>query len=329
MITTLLYSNEIHASPDTPAHVRIDIVNSGSTVARPQLDVIGLPEGWVAPIEPIPELPPNQSWRGEISFTIPVAASHGRHLAMGRLVDTATGETCGTNQITLTILPLEGVDVALAPGVVRGRVRAKTNIVVTNRSSKHVSLHLDGAAESLRLRCRPKHLDVAPGDVKTAKLRVRAKPRLIDANRYPLSVTARGSQLPIRATGSFDHRPVIGSVARTTTAVVFLLALAVGGFLAALRLLAADDDAPASTDSIDITASDATDSADSSGTTTSSGSEDGTTAGNSATTDDNDASEMRLDQEGTVKLGGSDDDLNAGVTVRLRRISLDLSLIHI
>ncbi len=319
MITTLFYSNEIHASPDTPAHVRIDIVNSGSTVASPQLDVIGLPEGWVAPIEPIPELPPNQSWRGEISFTIPVAASHGRHLAMVRLVDTATGETCGTNQITLTILPLEGVDVALAPGVVRGRVRAKTNIVVTNRSSKHVSLHLDGAAESLRLRCRPKHLDVAPGDIKTAKLRVRAKPRLIDANRYPLSVTARGSQLPIRATGSFDHRPMIGSVAKTTTAVVFLLALAVGGFLAALRLLAADDDAPASTDSIDITASDATDSADSSGTTTSSGSEDGTTA----TTDDNDASEMRLDQEGTVKLGGSDDDLNAGVTVRLRRISLD------
>ena len=177
MITTLFYSNEIHASPDTPAHVRIDIVNSGSTVASPQLDVIGLPEGWVAPIEPIPELPPNQSWRGEISFTIPVAASHGRHLAMVRLVDTATGETCGTNQITLTILPLEGVDVALAPGVVRGRVMAKTNIVVTNRSSKHVSLHLDGAAESLRLRCRPKHLDVAPGDVKTAKLRVRAKPR--------------------------------------------------------------------------------------------------------------------------------------------------------
>ena len=48
MITTLFYSNEIHASPDTPAHVRIDIVNSGSTVARPQLDVIGLPEGWMA-----------------------------------------------------------------------------------------------------------------------------------------------------------------------------------------------------------------------------------------------------------------------------------------
>ena len=116
---------------------------------------------------------------------------------------------------------------------------------------------------------------------------------------------------------------MIGSAARATAAVVFLLALAVGGFLAALRLLAADDDAPASTDSIGITASDATDSADSSGTTTSSGSEDGTTAGNSATTDDNDASEMRLDQEGTVKLGGSDDDLNAGVTVRLRRISLD------
>ena len=108
MITTLFYSNEIHASPDTPAHVRIDIVNSGSTVARPQLDVLGLPEGWVAPIEPIPELPPNQSWSGEISFTIPVAASHGRHLAMVRLVDAATGETCGTNRITLMWCAFEG-----------------------------------------------------------------------------------------------------------------------------------------------------------------------------------------------------------------------------
>ena len=56
MITTLLYSNEIRASPDTPAHVRVDIVNTGSTVAQPTLDVIGLPEGWVAPIGPIPEL---------------------------------------------------------------------------------------------------------------------------------------------------------------------------------------------------------------------------------------------------------------------------------
>ena len=186
---------------------------------------------------------------------------------MVRLVDTSTGESYRPNRLTLTILPLEGVDVALAPGVVRGRVRAKTNIVVTNRSSEHVSLHLDGAAETLRLRCRPTHLDVAPGDIKTAKLRVRAKPRLLDANRYSLSVTARGSQLPIRATGSFDHRPVIGSAARATAAVVFLLALAVGGFLAALRLLASDDEAPASVDSVDITASDATDSADGSGTT--------------------------------------------------------------
>ena len=57
----------------------------------------------------------------------------------------------------------------------------ENNIVVTNRSSEHVSLHLDGAAETLRLRCRPTHLDVAPGDIKTAKLRVRAKPRLLDA----------------------------------------------------------------------------------------------------------------------------------------------------
>ena len=70
MITTLLYSNEIRASPDTPAHVRVDIVNTGSTVHNP-VDVIGLPEGWVAPIGPIPELPPNQSWRGNISFTVP------------------------------------------------------------------------------------------------------------------------------------------------------------------------------------------------------------------------------------------------------------------
>lgn len=323
MITTLLYSNEIRASPDTPAHVRVDIVNTGSTVAQPKLDVIGLPEGWVAPIEPIPELPPNQSWRGNISFTVPVAASHGRHLAMVRLVDTSTGKSYRPNRLTLTILPLEGVDVALAPGVVRGRVRAKTNIVVTNRSSEHVSLHLDGAAETLRLRCRPTHLDVAPGDIGTAKLRVRAKPRLLDANRYSLSVTARGSQLPIRATGSFDHRPVIGSAARATAAVVFLLALAVGGFLAALRLLASDGEAPASVDSVDITASETTDSADGSGTTTSDDSEDGTTAANSATTDDSDDSGMRFDQEGTVKLGGSDDDLSAGVTVSLRRISLD------
>ena len=323
MITTLLYSNEIRASPDTPAHVRVDIVNTGSTVAQPTLDVIGLPEGWVAPIGPIPELPPNQSWRGNISFTVPVSASHGRHLAMVRLVDTSTGESYRPNRLTLTILPLEGVDVALAPGVVRGRVRAKTNIVVTNRSSEHVSLHLDGAAETLRLRCRPTHLDVAPGDIKTAKLRVRAKPRLLDANRYSLSVTARGSQLPIRATGSFDHRPVIGSAARATAAVVFLLALAVGGFLAALRLLASDDEAPASVDSVDITASDATDSADGSGTTASDDSEDGTTTTDSAATDDSDDSGMRLDQEGTVKLGGSDDDLSAGVTVSLRRISLD------
>ena len=123
MITTLLYSNEIRASPDTPAHVRVDIVNTGSTVAQPTLDVIGLPEGWVAPIGPIPELPPNQSWRGNISFTVPVSASHGRHLAMVRLVDTSTGESYRPNRLTLTILPLEGVDVALAPGVVRGRVR--------------------------------------------------------------------------------------------------------------------------------------------------------------------------------------------------------------
>ena len=323
MITTLLYSNEIRASPDTAAHVRVDIVNTGSTVVQPRLDVIGLPEGWVAPIEPIPELPPNQSWRGNISFTVPVAASHGRHLAMVRLVDTSTGESYRPNRLTLTILPLEGVDVTLAPGVVRGRIWAKTNIVVTNRSSEHVSLHLDGAAETLRLRCRPTHLDVAPGDIKTAKLRVRAKPRLLDANRYSLSVTARGSQLPIRATGSFDHRPVIGSAARATAAVVFLLALAVGGFLAALRLLASDDEAPASVDSVDITASDATDSADGSGTTTSDDSEDDTTSADSAATDDSDDSGMRFDQEGTVKLGGSDDDLSAGVTVSLRRISLD------
>ena len=323
MITTLLYSNEIRASPDTAAHVRVDIVNTGSTVVQPRLDVIGLPEGWVAPIEPIPELPPNQSWRGSISFTVPFAASHGRHLAMVRLVDTSTGESYRPNRLTLTILPLEGVDVTLAPGVVRGRIWAKTNIVVTNRSSEHVSLHLDGAAETLRLRCRPTHVDVAPGDIETAKLRVRAKPRLLDANRYSLSVTARGSQLPIRATGSFDHRPVIGSAARATAAVVFLLALAVGGFLAALRLLASDDEAPASVDSVDITASDATDSADGSGTTTSDDSEDDTTTANSAATDDSDASGMRFDQEGTVALGGSDDDLSAGVTVSLRRISLD------
>ncbi len=323
MITTLLYSNEIRASPDTAAHVRVDIVNTGSTAVQPRLDVIGLPEGWVAPIEPIPELPPNQSWRGNISFTVPVAASHGRHLAMVRLVDTSTGESYRPNRLTLTILPLEGVDVTLAPGVVRGRIWAKTNIVVTNRSSEHVSLHLDGAAETLRLRCRPTHLDVAPGDIETAKLRVRAKPRLLDANRYSLSVTARGSQLPIRATGSFDHRPVIGSAARATAAVVFLLALAVGGFLAALRLLASDDEAPASVDSVDITASDATDSVDGSGTTTSDDSEDDTTSGDSAATDDSDDLGMRFDQEGTVKLGGSDDDLSAGVTVSLRRISLD------
>ena len=323
MITTLLYSNEIRASPDTAAHVRVDIVNTGSTAVQPRLDVIGLPEGWVAPIEPIPELPPNQSWRGNISFTVPVAASHGRHLAMVRLVDTSTGESYRPNRLTLTILPLEGVDVTLAPGVIRGRIWAKTNIVVTNRSSEHVSLHLDGAAETLRLRCRPTHLDVAPGDIKTAKLRVRAKPRLLDANRYSLSVTARGSQLPIRATGSFDHRPVIGSAARATAAVVFLLALAVGGFLAALRLLASDDEAPASVDSVDITASDAADSVDGSGTTTSDDSEDDTATANSAATDDSDASGMRFDQEGTVKLGGSDDDLSAGVTVSLRRISLD------
>ena len=50
MITTLLYSNEIRASPDTAAHVRVDIVNTGSTAVQPGLDVIGLPEGWVAPV---------------------------------------------------------------------------------------------------------------------------------------------------------------------------------------------------------------------------------------------------------------------------------------
>ena len=36
---------------------------------------------------------------------------------MVRLVDTSTGESYRPNRLTLTILPLEGVDVALAPGL--------------------------------------------------------------------------------------------------------------------------------------------------------------------------------------------------------------------
>ena len=64
----------------------------------------------------------------------------------------------------------------LAPGVVRGRIWAKTSIVVTNRSSEHVPASRWRSDPSAR--CRPTHLDVAPGDIETAKLRVRAKPRL-------------------------------------------------------------------------------------------------------------------------------------------------------
>jgi len=324
MITTLLYSHEILASPNTPARVRVDVVNSGSTAAKPRLDVIGLPGGWAEPIGPIPELAPNQSWKGDVSFTVPVAASHGRHLVMVRLTDALTGEICGTDRLTLTVLPFEGVVLALAPAAVRGRFRAKTSIVVTNRSNKNASLRLDGVAETLRLRCRPEHLEVGPGEVETAKLRVRARPRLFDDNRYQLSITASGSQLPIHTSGSFDHRPLIGSVARASAAVVFLLALAAGGFLTALRLLEANDDAPASTDSVEVTASDTTASAD--GTTTAKPDDANATSSDDETTTDGDdgtAPGTRFDQEGTVKLGGADDDLNAGVTVSLRRISLD------
>ncbi|MCH1434549.1 MAG: carboxypeptidase regulatory-like domain-containing protein [Acidimicrobiales bacterium] len=316
MITILVHNPEFRAAPAAPTSVRVDVVNSGDNVARINLDVLGAPASWIEPVQPDVQLQPGETWRTSLVFTVPLSASRGNHRLAVRVIDHVSGETTLDDSLILTVASHEGLSLSLTPASLRGRFRARSRVIISNRSTEPVRIDLSGEAESLRLRFKPATVDIPAGEERIAKVRVRSRPRWLGHNRRPLSVIGSGSHLPVRTEGSFEHRPLFGSTSKAISVATLLIAIAVGAFFGLLRLF--DDDTTASSDTVDST-SDSGDVGAGGDANDDNSSGDGETGSDSGEGDEGPS--RRLNLEGTVALAGAEE--ASGVDVVLRRISLD------
>ena len=322
VIAILVHNPEFRAAPAAPTPVRVDVVNNGDRPTRARLEVLGAPTGWIEPVQPDAPLQPGETWRTTLVFTVPASASRGNHRLAIRVTDQSTGETTIDDSLVLTVASHEGLSLSLTPASLRGRFRARSRVIISNRSAEPVHLDLSGDAEALRLRFRPAAVDVPAGEERVAKVRVRSRPRWLGYNRRPLSVIGSGAHLPVRTEGSFEHRPVFGSTSKAISVATLLIGIAIGAFFGLLRVF--DSDETSSADSVDSSS----DAADTDTADAATGGSDGGTSDEDDSSDgdgnsDNEGPSSRLTLEGTVVLAGAEEDENSGVEVTLRRISLD------
>ena len=148
---------------------------------------------------------------------------------MVRLVDTSTGESYRPNRLTLTILHSRASMCRWPLGLFAAEYgqnqhrRHQPFIRTRVPASRWRSGNPPAALPTDASRCGSRgHRD-----------RQAACSSQTDFSTQSIFVVGHSSRLTTSdpGHGSFDHRPVIGSAARATAAVVFLLALAVGGFL--------------------------------------------------------------------------------------------------
>jgi hypothetical protein len=222
-IRVALDRTTLSLTPGQPAVFSITLNNGGRTVDHFNLEVEGVPSGWVkGPPQP-PQLNPGQRASVPLTVTVP-RSSDGRAGDYPVTIRARSREKpgeAGSAQAIWTVLPFAQTLLTLSPSRVRGWRRASIRATLKNQGNSAARYSLTGSDEEqvLRWDVTERQVPLDAGQSATVKLRATAPLRWIgSAENRMFAVRAEGERAiagaapaepPLVVQGQFIQRALI------------------------------------------------------------------------------------------------------------------------
>ncbi|NLT53062.1 MAG: hypothetical protein GXX79_00520 [Actinomycetales bacterium] len=249
--------DRISLAPGGSAKVQVAVVNSGTIVEHYAAQVLGLPPGQSARVEP-PTLKLNPGQRGtmtvHLELTGPRPPSAGTFM-LGVLVSSPyRQEVSRCEELALEVQPAPALSLRVRPEVATGGRRADFDVEVGNGGNTRLTVELSGsdAEQKVSTDFEPWRLVVPPGQVMRVALRASARRPLTGSDaRRRITVVARSGAMEQNASVTLTQRPLLaGGLLRVTGALAGLAIMAgaiVGGALLVTKALGKNGKEPAAT----------------------------------------------------------------------------------
>ncbi|GLZ39471.1 hypothetical protein [Actinokineospora sp. NBRC 105648] len=231
--TTSLAGNELAVTPGETATTAVRVNNSGTLVDQFTVDVVGDAAAW-ARVEPaVINLLPGTEAEVSVTFapprdgTVPAGAVPFGVRVLSR-EDPATGSV--VEEGVLDVLAYTDLRVELVPKTLKGRSRARGELVVDNAGNHPLAVEIAVADPEDELRLDVDHpaLTVEPGTSAFLRLRARPHDRFLRGpeRRHPFQVTVTSGEVaPVTANGTVVQHQLLPKW--LLPALLFLLALAI------------------------------------------------------------------------------------------------------
>jgi hypothetical protein len=177
-----LSTRELSVVPGDAADLDLVIRNTGGVVDQFALDLVGIPNEWGSYEPPAVRLFPgtDQSVRLRLSPPrLPTTAPGPVHFGMR--VSSAEDPAGGAvEEAVLYVAPFSDVQAELVPRALRGRFGGRAQLAVDNRSNIALKASVLGSDpdEMTTVAARPGFVDLAPGSVSFARVRVGLRHRI-------------------------------------------------------------------------------------------------------------------------------------------------------
>lgn len=241
--------DRVDASPGDRFTFDVDIRNTSDIVEHYVIEMLGLPAGTTARIEPdVAKLRPGESASTTVSIAVPEQSPAAAGLyTLGVLVHSRyRPEVSRCEEFPMTLAAVEDLSVRVEPEVATGGRSARYTVQVTNGGNLPVRLALNASDPERRVASAfdPPILDLPQGATAFSFLSVNAPVPWNKEKQRVLTVAAAGAGARGSGTATFIQRPRFASKLVRTLGMAGAVAVVAGAVLAA-ALIARGDDEPA------------------------------------------------------------------------------------
>jgi hypothetical protein len=226
----------VEIAPGGTGQIRVRVVNHTGVVDQFIVALLGVDPRMTPPPQRIGLFPEQE---GTVGFDLAVpteqAPTAGQSIIAIRVTSQDNPRLSRVEELTLSIGATAAGGLRVQPPRIKGGRSGRFSVVVSNDGNIPMRLALRGEDESeeVAFTFEPPLLDVPPGTTVEAGGRVRAfRPFSGPETQRSLTIHGEGGPVPLNARATFVQRSAVGSRVLRAVAVVAVLAVALGIFLA-------------------------------------------------------------------------------------------------